>query len=172
MKRGLFELSRAIAIIVFVSHPAAAVSAQAADPTDAKKPGVAIYSIAFGEFGENNRFTEKRKFEHEPGRQYGWKLEVNSTAGKVRIKEVFELPGTAPWPEEDPTLNDPQIKNYRRELSKDKSKQTIEFDLICGEKMAVFGQAYTIVAGDPKGKHVITVSIDGQEAGKFPFVIE
>src|ERR1019366_10294668 len=55
------------------------------------------YSASFGLIDEEGNLTPTNRIPYRLGEVYGWKLAIESSKPKVRVKEVFELPGDARW---------------------------------------------------------------------------
>lgn len=104
-------------------------------------------------------FTPTNKVLLKEGTAYGWRIQLKDYQGQVTWREVYRLPKAAKtW------------KNNEKaqfSTSADKIEGVTSRTVYTGN--GVIGNTWTVLPGDPTGKHTIEVSIDNRPVGKFEF---
>ena len=131
-----------------------------ADQTE--KKGVHLYTFAVGTFDGAGEFTPSDVVSHEIGKLFGYELAIHSTSGKVRVREVLELPEPGVWSDNDTAP--PGVNVLEQRASEDGKTHIEEFEIECGDKMYKLGQVYEIVDGDPTGAYKFSIYLDGELA--------
>jgi len=145
------------------------------------------YSASFGLIDETGNLTPTNVIPHRVGVVYGWKLAIESSKPKVRIKEVFELPGGARWT--GGALPD-GTELISLNISKNGSIREQEFDMQIFSDVELQGlnnkeknqrivvgkgvgltEKYRVIDGDPQGTHKISIFVEGQVVNKFNFQV-
>ena len=135
-------------------------------------PGTEVYSASFGLLDGANNLTPTNRIPHQVGVMYAWRLTVHSNKSKVRVKEVFKLPSSAPWTGNPSVPDAMTIISERRSQSGNISVK--EFDLEIGvtshgeTKMT---QPYQVINGDPQGTHKISIFVEGKLIEEFIFQV-
>ena len=134
-----------------------------------------IRSVLFGLFDDDDYLLPTTQIPYVTGLHYGWALTVHSAKNKVRVKEIFQLPATAPWLNDDSQVPD-GIKVISDWHSRSGDVRISEFDV----ELKPNGNAadetdiimpYRIVNGDPKGTYEISVFVEGKFVRKFTFQV-
>lgn len=109
------------------------------------------------------RFEATKKVPLKPGTSFGWVVELRTQKPKIKWREVFTLP-TAPrtW--------GPTEQEDKRRISEDKKVSVIEREVV-PERGLIFN-FWTIAEGDPAGRYLIRVFIEGVQAATFEFDVE
>jgi hypothetical protein len=118
-----------------------------------------VASVKFGLVQSDGTILETRNIQHKAGTEYGWLLDVTSTAAEVRIKEVLELPGPAAWGTPPPVASG--VRRISHSISEDQRTQMEEFAVDARSGFSL-QEKYIIAAGDPVGDHKLTLLVDGQ----------
>lgn len=98
-----------------------------------------------------------------PGQAYGWFIRVRTDKAKIKWREEFTLPvKPTTWGAAEPVgtrsiSNDGQTSVTEREVSPDKG---------------LIFNSWSVAPGDPKGKYMIRVFIDGSLAKAFEFEVK
>jgi hypothetical protein len=138
--------------------------AQAA-PAPPGQPSVQIEQAAFGVFNQTADgridFKPTRTVPLTPNTEFGWVIGVTTTKPTVKWREEF----TVPTPPE--TWGPVEGKH---EISADRKVSILERE-VTPERGFVFN-SWTIAPGDPKGHHVIKVTIEDAPPVVFEFDLE
>jgi hypothetical protein len=138
--------------------------AQAA-PAPPLEPAVRVEQYAFGLFNRapDGRidFRPTKTVPLKPEQSFGWIIGVDTKKPTVRWREEF----TVPYPPE--TWGPVEGKH---ELSADRKVSILERE-VTPERGFVFN-SWTIAPGDPKGRHVIKVTIEDAPPVVFEFDVE
>ncbi|HXR58717.1 MAG TPA: hypothetical protein VN747_05305 [Burkholderiales bacterium] len=109
------------------------------------------------------RFEATTKVPHKPGQSFGWVIELRTQKPKIKWREEFALP-------EAPQTWGPTEKEDKRRISDDKKVSVIEREVEPGRGLIY--NFWTLAAGDPPGRYVIRVFIEGVRAATFEFDVE
>jgi hypothetical protein len=138
--------------------------AQAA-PAASAQPSVQIEQAAFGVFNQaaDGRidFKPTRTVPLTPNTEFGWVIGVTTPKPTFRWREEF----TVPTPPE--TWGPVEGKH---EISADRKVSILERE-VTPERGFIFN-SWTIAPGDPKGRHVIKVTVEDAPPVVFEFDIE
>lgn len=121
-----------------------------------------------GRFGVFNAIDGRSKFVPArvvplvEGQAYGWVIELRTDKKKVRWREEFTLPQA---PE---TWGTPELLGTRR-LSQDSKVLTTE-RLVEPVDGAIFNM-WSVAKGDPAGKHLMRVFVEGRLVNTFEFEV-
>jgi len=134
-------------------------------PQARARPAVEIEHAAFGVFNRTPdgrvEFTPSKSVPLKPDQSFGWIIGVKTTKPTVKWREKFTLP--APPETWGPT-------DGKHEISVDRKVSILERE-VAPEMDQVFN-TWTISPGDPKGHHVIEVTIEDARPVVFEFDIE
>ena len=109
------------------------------------------------------RFEATKKVPHKPGQSFGWVIELQTQKPKVKWREEFTLPTP-------PRTWGPTEKQDKRRISEDQKVSVIEREVEL-ERGLIFN-FWTIAEGDPAGRYVIRVFVEGVQAATFEFDVE
>ena len=144
--------------------PSAQLPAHAA-PAPPGQPSVLIEQAAFGVFTvtADGRvdFKPTRTIPLVPNQEFGWVIGVTTTKPTIKWREEF----TVPTPPE--TWGPVEGKH---EISADRKVSILERE-VTPDRGFLFN-SWTIAPGDPKGRHVIKVTIEDAPPVVFEFDIE
>jgi hypothetical protein len=145
--------------------PASAQLPAHAAPAPPAQPSVQIEQAAFGVFTvtADGRvdFKPTKTVPLTPNQEFGWVIGVTTTKPTVRWREEF----TVPTPPE--TWGPVEGKH---EISADRKVSTLERE-VTPERGFLF-HSWSISPGDPKGRHVIKVTIEDAPPVVFEFDVE
>ena len=149
----------------------AAASIAASAPPDAKKviPESEFEVVrselvlVYGLETKEPRFEPTRKVPLKPGQSFGWVIELQTHKPKIKWREEFALPAA-------PETWGPTETQDRRRISEDKKVSVIEREVEI-ERGLIYN-FWTLAAGDPAGRYVIRVFIEGVRAATFEFDVE
>jgi hypothetical protein len=119
-----------------------------------------VVSVSFGMVQPDGSISPSVTIPYQVGAEYGWLIEVTSTAQETRIKEVLELPAAGNWGTQPPPPPE-GIRRISHEISDDMRTQTEEF-AVDARSGVTFLERYRIAEGDPKGSYTLTLFVDGQ----------
>jgi len=143
-------------------EPAAAASPQ---PQARAQHAVEIEHAGFGVFNQTPdgriEFTPSKTVPLVPNQTFGWIIGVKTTKPTVRWREKFTLP--APPETWGPI-------DGKHEISADRKVSILERE-VTPEMDQVFN-TWTISPGDPRGHHVIEVTIEDARPVVFEFDVE
>jgi hypothetical protein len=135
-------------------------------------PSTEVCAASFGILDEADNLTPTNRVPHRVGLYYAWRLTIHSSKSKVRVKEVFKLPASAPW------VNEASVPDFMKMISDRRSKsgniRTEEFDLKMGLKgyqETEIEKPYRVVDGDPQGTHRISLWVEGKLIKQFTFQV-
>lgn len=141
--------------------PGAPVAADGVEAADT------VASAEFGLFNDDESgqpvFVPTRSVPLVEGQSYGWIVSLpNSAPGKkVRWREEFVLPAApSTWGEADPDV--------RQRISSDGRTSVKEAEVVVPEDGRI-ANAWSVAPGDPAGRYVIRVFVDGQKVRTFEF---
>ena len=136
-----------------------------AAPAPPAEPTVRIEQAAFGVFSltADGRvdFKPTKAVPLKPNQEFGWVIGVTTTKPTVKWREEF----TVPYPPE--TWGPVEGKH---EISADRKVSILERE-VTPDRGFLFN-TWTIAPGDPKGRHVIKVTIEDAAPIVFEFDIE
>jgi hypothetical protein len=135
-------------------------------------PSTEVCSVSFGVADDAHNLTSTNRIVHQVGVQYGWKLTVHSSKSKVRVKEVFKLPDSAQWTANQSVTNAFQVISDHRSPSGNISVS--EYDLEMGRtgyEESELTKTYTVINGDPKGTHKISIYVEGNLIQEITFQV-
>ena len=145
--------------------PASAQLPAHAAPAPPAQPSVQIEQAAFGVFTvtADGRvdFKPTKTVPLTPNQEFGWVIGVTTTKPTVRWREEF----TVPTPPE--TWGPVEGKH---EISADRKVSTLERE-VTPERGFLF-HSWSISPGDPKGRHVIKVTVEDAPPVVFEFDVE
>jgi hypothetical protein len=145
--------------------PASAQLPAHAAPAPPAQPSVQIEQAAFGVFTvtADGRvdFKPTKTVPLTPNQEFGWVIGVTTTKPTVRWREEF----TVPTPPE--TWGPVEGKH---EISADRKVSILERE-VTPERGFLFN-SWTISPGDPKGRHVIKVTVEDAPPVVFEFDVE
>jgi hypothetical protein len=128
---------------------------------------VKIVSAEFGLFNAPQSgkpaFVPTLAVPFEINQAYGWVIQISTTKQKVRWREEFTLPA--------PPKTWAEVKQSDGQTFSGNGKTCV----LEGETKAgtsVIHNAWTVVPGDPKGRYVIRVTIEGSVERVFEFDIK
>jgi hypothetical protein len=134
-------------------------------PEARAQPVVELEHAAFGVFNQTPdgriEFTPSKTVPLKPDQAFGWIIGVKTTKPTVKWREKFTLP--APPETWGPT-------DGKHEISADRKISILERE-VAPEMGQVFN-SWIISPGDPKGHHVIEVTIEDARPVVFEFDIE
>ncbi len=146
-------------------EPAARELPATAAPAPRTEPSVRIEQSAFGVFDRTadgrTQFRPTKTVPLQPNQEFGWVIGVTTTKPTVKWREEF----TVPYPPE--TWGPVEGKH---ELSADRKVSILERE-VTPDRGFLFN-AWTIAPGDPKGRHVIKVTVEDAPPVVFEFEIE
>jgi hypothetical protein len=135
------------------------------EPAARAQPSVQIEQAAFGVFNRTAdgrvAFKPSKTVPLTPDQSFGWVIGVTTTKPAVKWREEFTVP--APPETWGPVEG-------KHEISADRKVSILERE-VTPERGFVFN-SWTIAPGDPKGRHVIKVTIEDAPAVVFEFDIE
>ena len=140
--------------------------AQAHITSPGRQAEIGVLEAVFGIFspsgaGETS-FVPTNTVPYVAGQEYGWFIKVKTDQPTVKWREVFTLPA-APntWGVEGDT-EDLSITNDGKTSTKEQE--------VAPEEGLIFN-SWTIAPGDPQGKHVMRVYIEGRLVHIFEFEV-
>jgi len=140
-------------------------AARPPQPQAGPRPAVEIEHAAFGVFNRTPdgrvEFTPSKTVPLTPDQAFGWIIGVKTTKPTVKWREEFTLP--APPETWGPTEG-------KHEISADRKVSILERE-VAPEMGQVFN-SWIISPGDPKGRHVIQVTIEDARPVVFEFDVE
>lgn len=136
-----------------------------AAPPPGTQPSVQVEQAAFGLFNRTPDgridFKPTKTVPLQPDQSFGWVIGVTTTKPTVRWREEF----TVPYPPE--TWGPVEGKH---ELSADRKVSILERE-VTPERGFIYN-SWTIAPGDPKGRHVMKVTIEDAPPIVFEFDVE
>jgi hypothetical protein len=136
-----------------------------AAPAPRTEPAVQVEQASFGVFSltADGRvdFQPSKTVPLKPNQEFGWVIGVTTTKPTVRWREEF----TVPYPPE--TWGPVEGKH---EISADRKVSILERE-VTPDRGFLFN-TWTIAPGDPKGRHVIKVTIEDAPPVVFEFDVE
>jgi hypothetical protein len=136
-----------------------------AAPGPRAEPAVQIEQAGFGVFNwtADGRvdFKPTKTVPLTPNQEFGWVIVVTTTKPTVKWREEFTLPAA-------PETWGPVAGKH--ELSADRKVSILERE-VTPERGFIFN-SWTIAPGDPKGRHVIKVTIEDAPPVVFEFDVE
>jgi hypothetical protein len=130
-------------------------------------PEIEIVSAEFGLFNspESGKplFVPTRSVPFIENQGYGWIIVIKTKKPKVKWREEFTLPSL-------PTTWGEGEKQGISTISSDRKTSVIERDVELGR--GLISNAWAIAPGDPKGRYVIRVIIDGVMERTFEFEVQ
>lgn len=133
--------------------------------TIASRRAIAVSKAEFGVFrvDKNGKttFIPTTKVHLEEGNKYGWRIQMKDYKGEVTWREVIRLPqrpeswGTDNGENFSIEANGTEGVTTRTQLTKD----------------GVIRNSWTMVSGDPLGKHMIDVYVDERRIASFEFEV-
>jgi hypothetical protein len=136
-----------------------------AAPPPSTEPSVQVEQAAFGVFSRTADgrvdFKPTKTVPLKPDQEFGWVIGVTTSRPTVKWREEF----TVPYPPETWGPVD-----GKHELSADRKVSTLERE-VTPYRGFVYN-AWTIAPGDPKGRHVMKVTIEDAPPVVFEFEIE
>ena len=136
-----------------------------AAPAPAAEPTVRVEQSAFGVFSltADGRvdFKPTKTVPLKPNQEFGWVIGVTTTKPTVKWREEF----TVPYPPE--TWGPVEGKH---EISADRKVSILEREVTL-DRGFLFN-TWTMAPGDPKGRHVIKVTIEDAPPVVFEFDVE
>lgn len=109
------------------------------------------------------RFERTDKVPLKPGTNFGWVVELRTQKPKIKWREEFTLPTP-------PRTWGPTEKEDKRRISEDQKVSVIEREVVA-ERGLIFN-FWTIAEGDPAGRYVIRVFVEGVRAATFEFDVK
>lgn len=127
----------------------------------AKQVQIDVEEAAFGVYAANGEFTETSKVPLVKGQAYGWKLKIKQLEpnAKIKWKEEFTLP-----------LAPQQWGGDKSGVSKDKKTCVTEREEV--PVSGWIGHGWDVAEGDPEGKHVMKIFINGVLMKTFKFQVK
>jgi hypothetical protein len=134
-------------------------------PTARAEPAVQIEQAAFGVFDRTPDgkvdFKPTKTVPSTPNQEFGWVIGVTTTKPTVRWREEFTLPAA-------PETWGPVPGKH--ELSADRKVSILERE-VAADGNFLFN-AWTISPGDPKGRHIMKVTVEDAPPIVFEFDVE
>lgn len=134
------------------------------------KPDGAAPAIVSAEFGLFNpsgsgemAFVPTKVVPLTPHQEYGWKMVLRTSKPVVKWREELTLPAK-------PVSWGTAETQGTRSISAD-GKTAVTTREVSPEQ-GIISHAWEIVAGDPKGRYVMRVSVDGGQAKTFGFDVQ
>jgi hypothetical protein len=107
----------------------------------------------------NVSFQPTDKVPLKQGTAYGWRIQLKDYQGSVTWREVFRLPKAAQ------TWVGPQSGEFT--VSADKTQATTSREVYTQD--GVISNTWTVIPGDPTGKHIMEVYIDDRRVASIEF---
>ena len=136
-----------------------------------------VVEASFG-IVRNDYFIPTNRIPNRIGVEYAWSLKIHSTKTKVRVKEIFKLPGSAPWTDHASPVE--WMETTSRNISKSGDVSVRECDLQMEQAEAMglvdmntfeYMQPYVVIKGDPSGEYRISIFVDGKFIKEFVFQV-
>ncbi len=144
-----------------ISQPLLAAGQELRPATPAK---VAVVGARFGLFQISSfglaGFSPAKTVPLKPGQAYGWVIDLKTNQTEVSWKEEFTLPA------KPKTWGDPETVGSRSTSADGRTTTTQRRVSVDGG--AIFN-AWSVAPGDPAGRYVIRVSVEGLPAQVFEF---
>jgi hypothetical protein len=136
-----------------------------AAPAPRAEPAVQVEYAAFGVFDRTPDgrvdFRPSKTVPLRPNQEFGWIIGVTTTKPTVKWREEFTLP--APPESWGPVEG-------KHEISADRKVSILEREVT--PERGFVHNGWTIGPGDPKGRHVIKVTVEDAEPVVFEFDLE
>jgi hypothetical protein len=156
-----------IPLIYFAIVVLAASMASAATQQQEIAPEVKIIRAEFGLFNppESGKpaFIPTLTVPFKIDQGYGWVIEVSTTKHKVKWREELTLP-------EAPATWDEGKRPESQAISADGKTSILEGEMDADN--GILHNVWAVVEGDPKGKYVIRVTIEGSQERVFEFEVK
>ena len=129
-----------------------------------------VYSASFGLLDAQDHLTPANRIPYRLGLRYGWKLTAHTSKSTVRVKEIFKLPGNAPWAGN--LVDSEKVKNIKQKLSEsgDLSEKVSEVKIGPQEETEIL-QPYWFIEGDPQGTYSISIFVENKFITNFTFQV-
>jgi len=126
-----------------------------------------IVRSEFGLFGKSESgrlvFQSSNTIPLKEGQGYGWFIELRTTKPSIKWREEFILPAA-------PETLGVAGSTARHSISVDRKTITTEREVT--PQSGLISNVWTVAAGDPKGRHLIRVYVEGRLARSFEFQTE
>jgi hypothetical protein len=152
----MIRLFLAMAIALQVTASLAA-SGSAAPPAQFK-----ILKTEFGVLSPGG-FRPATKVPLKEGQSFGWVIQIETKAERVKWREEFALPAA-------PRVWQVDEKSGKHTLSPDRATSILEHEVKVEDGMIY--NFWTIAPGDPRGRHKIRVMVEGFLVATFDFDVE
>ena len=152
---------------LLTGQPATAELAPSATPPLVLKKGIEVVHAEFGLFNDEPEpdkptFVPASVVPYVPDQAYGWVVTFNTPGVRVHWKEEFTLPAApATWGESH--------EGTTQRVSPDRRTSVKEADATL--PLGVLSNSWTVAPGDPKGRYVIRLFIDGKLVRTFEFEV-
>ncbi|WP_143086027.1 hypothetical protein [Formivibrio citricus] len=143
------------------------VFASPSNPTDSPSSAVEVVSADFGLFNSaesgNPPFEPAKVVPLTPNQGYGWVMLLRTDKPKIKWREEFTLPAKPDtWGNPEPlgtrsVSTDGRVSITEREVSPERG---------------IIFNSWAVAPGDPKGRYVIRVFIEGVLASVFEFDVQ
>lgn len=130
------------------------------------------YSASFGLLDNADNLTPTNRIADQVGTMYAWRLTVHSSKSKVRVKEVFKLPGSAHWGGNAMDID--SFKIISDWHSQNGDMKITEYDLkigLIGDNESQVTRPYRVNNTDPQGTYKISIFVEGKLIKKFTFQV-
>ncbi|HEX5391994.1 MAG TPA: hypothetical protein VFW68_01845 [Rhodocyclaceae bacterium] len=141
--------------------------ANAAVADSSEVEGVKILIADFGLFnptgGGKSFFTPSRTVPYAVGQNFGWTMLLRTNKPKIKLREELVLP------EKPDTWGDPP-PNGARTISEDGRVAITEQEVTPTRSMIL--NVWGIAPGDPKGRHLVKITVEGKLLRTFEFTVQ
>ena len=143
------------------------VQASVSTPAGAALLAPEVVSVEFGLFDGSKdvspAFVPSRRVPLVPGQAYGWIIQLRTDKEKIRWKEEFTLPA------KPATWGEPESRGSR--AVSEEGRVSVTERVVTPAGGMIFN-TWEVAPGDPSGRYVIRVIIDGVEAARFEFEVK
>jgi hypothetical protein len=130
-------------------------------------PEIEIVRAAFGLFNEPESgkpaFVPCATVPHKNNQEYGWIIVIKTKKETVKWREEFTLPSP-------PETWEAGQKKGSQSISSDKKTYVTEHQV--KPVQGIISSGWRVVPGDPKGRHVLRVIIEGKAERTFEFDVK
>jgi hypothetical protein len=159
-------MNRSLGLLAALAVLFTGVAWSATDQPQAK-PEVKIVRAEFGLFNSTESdeptFVPSLTVPYEVNQAYGWVIEVETAKPTVKWREEFTLPGP---PE---TWSEGNVEGNHT-ISSDRKTSVTERET--HPQRGLIHNAWAVALGDPKGRYVIKVTIEGGGERTFEFEVK
>ena len=139
-----------------------ATASLAATGTSAPPPQFKILKTEFGVLAPGG-LRPSTKVPLKEGQSFGWVIQIETRAERVKWREEFTLPAA-------PQVWQVDEKSGKHTLSPDRATSILEREAKVEDGLIY--NFWTIAPGDPRGRHKIRVMIEGFPVATFDFDVE